>query len=53
MAYIQLGNQTIPAAEALTLLAGYQMLPQLLRFLIIDQAIAPYELTPSEKTSAI
>lgn len=53
MAYIQLGNQTIPAAEALTLLAGYQMLPQLLRFLIIDQAIAPCELTPSEKTSAI
>ena len=56
----QFGNQTITAAEALKLLAGYQMLPQLCRFLIIDQAItslssanAPILLLSEEKTSAI
>ncbi|MDM9384720.1 peptidylprolyl isomerase [Chlorogloeopsis sp. ULAP01] len=57
---LQFGNQTITAAEALKLLAGYQMLPQLCRFLIIDQAItslssanAPILLLSEEKTSAI
>ncbi|WP_414528828.1 peptidylprolyl isomerase [Nodularia chucula] len=50
---LQFGNQTIIAAELLPMLAGYQMLPQLCRFLIIDQAIASIELTPEEKTSTI
>lgn len=50
---IKIGNQTISAAEALTLLAGYQMLPQLLRYSIVDQAIAGIQLTTEEKTSTI
>jgi parvulin-like peptidyl-prolyl isomerase len=50
---LQFGNQIITAPEALKLLAGYQMLPQLCRFLIISGAIAPIKLTPEENTSAI
>lgn len=53
MAYIQIGNQTIPAAEALTLLAEYQLLSQFQRELIVNKAIAPIELTPEEKASTI
>jgi parvulin-like peptidyl-prolyl isomerase len=53
MAYIQLGNQTITAAEVISLLASYQMLPQLQRELIINKAIAEVELTPEEKSSTI
>lgn len=37
----------------MTLLAGYQMLPQLWRELIIDSAIAPVDLTPEEQKSAL
>ncbi|MBD0390066.1 MAG: peptidylprolyl isomerase [Nostoc sp. C3-bin3] len=36
---IQIGNRTITASELISLLASYQMLPQLQRELIIDQAI--------------
>lgn len=50
---LQFGNHRISNAEVFPMLAGYQMLPQLCRFLIIDQAIAPYSLTTEEKTSAI
>ncbi len=53
MAHIQLGNQTITAAELPKLLASYQILPQLQRELIIDKAIAEVELTPEEKNSTI
>ena len=53
MAHIQLGNQTIPAAEALTLLAEYQLLSQFQRELIINKAIANVELTPEEKAATI
>ncbi len=45
---IQIGNRTIEASELIPLLASYQMLPQLLRELIIDEAIAPIECTPEE-----
>ncbi len=53
MAHIQLGNQTIPAAEALTLLAEYQLLSQFQRELIVNKAIATIELTPEEKGATI
>ncbi|MEH1872173.1 peptidylprolyl isomerase [Nostoc sp.] len=36
---IQIGNRTITASELISLLASYQMLPQLQRELIIDEAI--------------
>lgn len=49
---LQVGNRIITAEELIQLLAGYQMLPQLLRELLIDQAIAPIECTPEEKASA-
>jgi hypothetical protein len=53
MAHIEFGNQIINAAQVLKLLAGYQMLPQLCRLLIIDRAIAGVQLTPEEKANTI
>ena len=50
--FIQFGNRAITEAEIIPLLAGYQMLPQLWREIIIDQAIAPIECTPEEKATA-
>lgn len=49
---LHIGNCTITAEEIIPLLAGYQMLPQLLRELIIDQAIAPIKCTPEEEARA-
>lgn len=49
---LQVGNRTITAEKIIPLLVGYQMLPQLLRELIIDQAIASIECVPEEKASA-
>ncbi len=49
---LQVGDREITADEVLPLIAGYQMLPQLLRELIIDQAIAPIELMEEEVTAA-
>ncbi|MBD6617096.1 peptidylprolyl isomerase [Komarekiella sp. 'clone 1'] len=57
---IQIGNRTITASELIPLLANYQMLPQLRRELIIDEAIeqisrsanAVVECTPEEVTQA-
>ncbi len=49
---IQIGNRTIEASELIPLLASYQMLPQLLRELIIDEAIAPIECSPEEVAHA-
>ena len=49
---LQIGNRTITGEEIIPLLAGYQMLPQLLRELIIDQAIAPIKCTPEEEARA-
>jgi parvulin-like peptidyl-prolyl isomerase len=57
---IQIGNRTITSSELIPLLASYQMLPQLQRELIIDEAIeqisrsaiALLECTPEEVTQA-
>ncbi|WP_318670578.1 hypothetical protein [Nostoc flagelliforme] len=53
MAHLSIGNQTITQAEIPHLLAGFQMLPQLCRLLIIEGAISLIELTPSEKLGVI
>lgn len=61
MAHIQIGNRIIKETNVLSLLAEYQMLPQLRRFLIIDEAISQWEhwavaaveFTTLEKTAAI
>jgi len=49
---LQFGDRIITAEEIIPLLAGYQMLPKLLRELLIDQAIAPIECTSEEKADA-
>ncbi|MEM7554986.1 MAG: peptidylprolyl isomerase [Cyanobacteria bacterium P01_A01_bin.84] len=49
---IQVGNQTMKAEEIISSLAAYKMLPQLLRELIIDRAIASIECTPEEVAHA-
>ncbi|MDZ7953022.1 peptidylprolyl isomerase [Nostoc sp. DedQUE09] len=56
---IQIGNRTITASELISLLASYQMLPQLQRELIIDEAIEQnsrstkaIECTPEEVAQA-
>lgn len=51
-AILKVGDQTITAEEVIPLLAKYQLLPQLLREIIIDQAIATVHCTPEEKTAA-
>lgn len=51
--YIELGNQRISAAEALTLLASYQMLPQLGRWWLVENQLAGITLTTEEKATAI
>jgi parvulin-like peptidyl-prolyl isomerase len=45
---VQIGNRTISPTEIIPLLAGYQMLPQLGRELVIDYAIAEIELKSEE-----
>jgi len=45
---LRIGNRTITTDELIPLLAGYQMLPQLRRELIIDEAIASIDCTPEE-----
>ncbi len=50
---IQIGDREIDSTEIITLLAGYQMLPQLCRHLILDEAIADVELATEQKQSAI
>ncbi|HEY9803498.1 MAG TPA: peptidylprolyl isomerase [Leptolyngbyaceae cyanobacterium] len=49
---LQIGNRTIKASELLPLLANYQLLPQLLRELIIDEAIAAIDCQPEELAQA-
>jgi parvulin-like peptidyl-prolyl isomerase len=49
---LQIGNRTISAEEIMPRLTSYQMLPQLLRESIIDEAIAPISCTPEEIASA-
>lgn len=49
---LQIGDRTISAEEIIPLLAGYQLLPSLLREIIIDQAIYSVTCTSEEKASA-
>jgi parvulin-like peptidyl-prolyl isomerase len=49
---LQVGNRAITAEEIIPLLANYQLLPQLLRELIVDEAIAPFTCTPEETAEA-
>ncbi|MDF5708179.1 MAG: peptidylprolyl isomerase [Nostoc sp. S4] len=57
---LQIGNRTITASELISLLASYQMLPQLQRELIVDEAIEQssrsanviIEFTPEEVAQA-
>ena len=49
MSVLQVGNQTISAETVFSLLAGYQMLPQLVQEIIIDRAIAPIDYTSAEQ----
>ncbi|MBF2029879.1 MAG: peptidylprolyl isomerase [Oscillatoriales cyanobacterium C42_A2020_001] len=52
-AMLQVGSQTIQAEEMLPLLQRYQVLPQVLRGLVIDQAIAEFSCTEEEQKHAI
>lgn len=52
-AVLQVGARLITATEIIPLLAGYQLLPSLLREVIIDQALASYNCTPEEKATAL
>lgn len=49
---LQVGERAIAADDLLHLLAGYQMLPQLLQEVLIDQAIAPITCTDDETKQA-
>jgi parvulin-like peptidyl-prolyl isomerase len=51
-AVLKIGNRTIAPEQIIPLLSTYQMLPQLLRESIIDQAIAPISCTPEEISEA-
>ena len=52
-AVLQVGNQTVKADEMLTLLKRYQVLPQLLRGMVIDEAISSVTCTEAERNQAI
>jgi parvulin-like peptidyl-prolyl isomerase len=49
---LQVRNQTISTEKVVTLLANYQMLPQFLYEVIVDQAITPFTCTSEEKVNA-
>ncbi|MBI4781987.1 MAG: peptidylprolyl isomerase [Oscillatoriophycideae cyanobacterium NC_groundwater_1537_Pr4_S-0.65um_50_18] len=49
---LQIAGRSITAEEMLPLMAGYQMLPQFVQEILIDQAIANVECTPEEGASA-
>lgn len=49
---LQASNQVIPSEEIIPLLVSYELLPQLLRGRIIDQAIASIECTLEETASS-
>lgn len=50
---LQIGNKVIQADEILPLLSRYQLMPQLLRNIIIDSAIADITCTDEERQTAI
>ncbi len=49
---LQVRNQTITTEKVVSLLANYQILPQFLREVIVDQAVASITCTIEEKASA-
>ncbi|MFN3361526.1 MAG: peptidylprolyl isomerase [Pseudanabaenaceae cyanobacterium] len=49
----QVGNRIIKSSELMDLLGKYQLLPQLVRGMIIDDAIAEYPLTEEEATNYV
>jgi parvulin-like peptidyl-prolyl isomerase len=49
---LQIGNRSITAKEILPLMAGYQMLPQFLQEILIDQAISSIECSEEEAAAA-
>ena len=49
---LQIAGRTITAEEVLPLMAGYQMLPQFVQEILIDQAIATIDCTPEESAAA-
>lgn len=51
-AVLKIGSRTIQAEEVLPILAGYQMLPQFLQEILIDEAIASIECTEEEEEAA-
>lgn len=50
---LQIGNKVIQTDEILPLLSRYQLMPQFLRNIIIDQAIADITCTEEERQTAI
>lgn len=50
---LQVGNKVVQTDEILSLLARYQLMPQFLRGLIIDQAIADVPCTDEERAAAM
>ncbi|MBD3882759.1 peptidylprolyl isomerase [Phormidium tenue FACHB-886] len=49
---LQIAGRSITAEEVLPLMAGYQMLPQFVQEILIDQAIASIECSPEENAAA-
>lgn len=49
---LQVGNRSIHADEIVPLMAGYQMLPQFLQEILLDEATASIECTPEEVVAA-
>lgn len=49
---LQFGDRILPAGEVLQLLQKYQLVPPLLKEVVIDQAIAQVESTPEEEQLA-
>ncbi|WP_414562220.1 MULTISPECIES: peptidylprolyl isomerase [unclassified Anabaena] len=52
MPVLQVGDRQLTATEVLPLLAKYQMLPMLIKEVVLDQAIAPIQCTPQEEKFA-
>lgn len=52
MAQVTLRNRTLDSTQLVHLLAGYQMLPQLWREIVIDEAISSIQLSTLESAQA-
>lgn len=52
MSVLQIGDRQLIATEVLPLLAKYQMLPLLIKEVVLDEAIASIECTPQEEKFA-